>query len=368
MLGPGDGRGEHGAAEESPILAAARTVAANILFPAAAEVDQAAGVPVGHLEALAGAGLFGLLGPREHGGVEAPPPVARAVFETLAAACGVTFFVWVQHHAPVRLLSASANRALRERLLPRLCSGELQGGVAFAHLRRPGPPAVVARSVDDGFVLRGEAPWVTSWGMAGVFAVAAQVEGDEERVVFVAIDGDASPALTPSPPLRLLAMNASTTVRLAFHDLPVAEDRLITELSLGAWREQDRFVTAQPNPAAFGVAATAIRLLAERDTGAAAALEKEWSGLREESYALADGPEMPEGKVERQVELRAWSLELAARAAHALVTATGGRAMELSHPAQRLFREAAFYAIQAQTPALRAATLARLTDVQPGRS
>jgi hypothetical protein len=35
--------------------------------------------------------------------------------------------------------------------------------------------------------------------------------------------------------------------------------------------------------------------------------------------------------------------------------------MDVAHPAQRLLREAAFYAIQAQTPALRQATLDRLS-------
>jgi alkylation response protein AidB-like acyl-CoA dehydrogenase len=373
VLAPGEGGGEHGpmegsAVEGSAVVAAAQRVAVEVLVPAAARVDRAPIVPESHMRALAGAGLFGLFGPPETGGLGVPPPVGRAVFETLAEACGVTFFVWAQHHAPVRLLTASPNADLRDRLLPRLCSGDLQGGVAFAHLRRPGPPPVLARRVAGGFVLRGEAPWVTSWGLAGMFAVAAQVEGDEQHVVFLAVDGVAGPSVTSSPPLRLVAMNASSTVRLAFHDHPVTEADLMVELPLEVWRAQDRLITAQPNPAAFGVAATAIRLLAERDASTAATLEKEWSGLRDESYGLAEEPGTNDEKLERQVELRAWSLELASRAALALVTATGGRAMDLSHPAQRLLREAAFYSIQAQTPALRTATLARLTDGQSGRS
>src|SRR5439155_24530521 len=137
-----------------------------------------------HLRALADAGLFGLFAPDP-----VPAPVARQVFEILAGACGVTFFVWVQHHAPVRLLSASPNAGLRDRLLPPLSSGQLLGGVAFAPLRRPGPPAVVARPARGGYLLSGEAPWVSSWGLAGVFAVAALV--DDDRVVFVPLPAQA---------------------------------------------------------------------------------------------------------------------------------------------------------------------------------
>jgi len=81
-------------------------------------------------------GLFGLFGPDE-----VPGRAAREIYEILAGACGVTFFVWVQHHAPVRLLQASPNAGLRQRWIPRLVSGQVLGGVAFAHLRRPGPAA-----------------------------------------------------------------------------------------------------------------------------------------------------------------------------------------------------------------------------------
>ncbi|MGZ5128578.1 MAG: acyl-CoA dehydrogenase family protein, partial [Actinomycetota bacterium] len=52
-------------------------------------------------------------------------------------------------------------------------------------------------------------------------------------------------------------------------------------------------------------------------------------------------------------------LDLARRATDSLVAASGGGAMSLDHPAQRLSREATFYLIQAQTGDLRAATLAR---------
>ena len=123
---------------------------------------------------------------------------------------------------------------------------------------------------------------------------------------------------------------------------------------MAEWQAQDRLATARPTPAAFGVAATCTRLLGELEPSIAGALEDERLDCRERS--LGTDP----ADVGRLVELRAWSLELALRSAYALVTATGGRSMLRSHPAQRLLREASFYAIQAQTRPLRAATLARL--------
>ena len=60
---------------------------------------------------------------------------------------------------------------------------------------------------------------------------------------------------------------------------------------------------------------------------------------------------------------RAACLDLARRSTTALLAAVGGRGMDLSHPAQRLAREADFYVIQAQTSDGRAATLRSVAAV-----
>jgi alkylation response protein AidB-like acyl-CoA dehydrogenase len=104
-----------------------------------------------------------------------------------------------------------------------------------------------------------------------------------------------------------------------------------------------------------------VRLLAEPAADAAEDLGREVATCRSRSYAMADEARTDEAHLRRMVEARAWSLELAVRAATALVAAVGGRALAVEHPAQRLLREAAFFTIQAQTPALRDATLAQLT-------
>ena len=365
------------------LVAAAERVAAEVLAPGAEEVDRAGGVPRSRLDALAAAGLFGLVGPTDHGGAAAPSDVVREVYEAVAGACGNTFFSWVQHHFAVRLLATSANEALQERYLADLCSGRLFGGASFAYLRRPGPPAVAAEAVDGGWCVRGEAPWVTSWGLADLLAVSAGAP--DGRVVSFVLPAREGGAVQASAPLRLAAMGATSTVRLAFDDLFVPDDDVAGVVDAERWRAADRVTTAQPTPAAFGVAATCCRLLAERVAAgagpsgggrgpgrwspavaeAATRLDAERRRSRDHAYHLADLPMPPPGN-EREahlsalVDARAWGLDVAQRAAAALVAAAGGRAMELDHPAQRLLREATFYSIQAQTEALREATLERL--------
>ncbi len=82
-----------------PDLVAAAAAVAAVLAPAAEATDQAEVVPRSNLRLLADAGLCSTL-------LEVPPAIVREVQETLAGACGVTFFVWEQHHSPVRMLAA----------------------------------------------------------------------------------------------------------------------------------------------------------------------------------------------------------------------------------------------------------------------
>ena len=360
MLAPGDeGRASPAATR---LVSAARRLADDLLAPTAETTDQASVVPAERLHALAAADLYGLSGPVEAGGSSAPAAISRLVYEALAGACGVTFFVWVQHHAPVRMLAASGNRELRERWLPALCRGDVLGGVAFAYLRRPGRPAVSARPAAGGWMVDGEAPWVTSWGLAGLCAVAARA-GDE--VVLFALAADPPPpAVSASPPLRLAAMAASATVRLKLDGLFVPAGDIITTLPFAQWQARDRLATARPHPAPLGVASRAVRLLSEATEHAAvAALAAELDACRQHAYGL-EADEDDGAALTAMVRGRAWGLDLALRAASALVAATGGGAMALTHPGQRLVREAAFYSIQAQTLEVRQATLERLTGAQ----
>jgi alkylation response protein AidB-like acyl-CoA dehydrogenase len=324
-----------------------------MLAPAAEATDRAAAVPRSHLRLLADAGLSDLL--------DTPPAVVREVHETLAGACGVTYFVWEQHHAPVRLLAAA--RGGDDPAVAGLRAGERQAGIAFAYLRRPGPPAVVARPrAGGGLIVDGEAPWVTSWGLADTFVVAARM-GDEV-VNFLLDGGSPPPGVHASEPLALAAMNASCTVRLRFDEVVVPEQDVLSVEPYEQWRAADQQATARPRPALFGIARTCGRLLGE----AGLSLAGELVDCRSLAYALIAEDRTDQEHLARLTEARAWSCELAVRTATALVVAGGGRSMLRSNPAQRLLREAAFFTIQAQGADLRAATLARLqSSVQTRR-
>ena len=345
----------NGARDRTATTAATR-IADEQLFPDAQDIDRADIVPRSRFDVLAEAGLFGLAGPADLGYLDLQPRQARRVIASIGGGCGATFFSWVQHHGVVRTVRASRNDELRDTLLPALCSGRSIAGVAFAHLRRADRRAITATRVENGWRFDGHAPWATSWGIADLFAVAA--ESDAGEVVWGLIPGTASAAVRPKP-LPLPVFSATGTVALDFDGCVVPDDRVIGVEQLDAWRATDQRRASIGQPAVLGVADRAIRLLrvARRDEHdlagpTADALSDElastWDRDDDVLAALSD-PSSTTDVLGAASEHRATCLELAHRSTTALLAAVGGGGMDLSHPAQRLAREAMFYVIQAQT-------------------
>ena len=351
----------------SPAVQRARSLADALLRPAAGQVDRDV-VPRSHLDAWGAAGLLGVGGPPAYGGGGAPVAVVREVTEILAGACGATWFVATQHGMPLGTLAGSGNEALKERLLPGLCSGQVLSGVAVAQLRRPGPPAVTATRVDGGWRFDGHVGWMTSWGICDVVLLGGLSPDGE--VVLVLVPAREGPGLTASPTLELAAMQATRTVTLDLDGF-VAGDAAVVEVSDAAgWLSADALRTANAGPHHFGLQRECVRRLAEtaarRDDGTAAALadalRAEGERLRSVAYTLIDDVPADE-HVEDRLAVRACVLELVMRTATALVAATGGSALGADAAPQRLAREALFMLVQAQTATTREAQLQLLREL-----
>jgi alkylation response protein AidB-like acyl-CoA dehydrogenase len=325
-------------------IALAREISDGVLFPGALEVDLSEVVPVERLDRLAAAGLYGLAGPPEAGGMGlADMATAHEIIEILASGCLTTTFVWLQHHGAVRAL-VDASPVLRDAWLARLCTGATRAGIAFSGLRRPGPPILTAVPDGEGWRFHGFAPWVTGWGRIDVVRAAARREDGD--IVWALVDATSGPTLRAEP-LRLAAVNASATVTLWFDSHLVPPDRVISVQPFDEWQAADRASLRLNGSLALGVARRCASLL-ESDTLAAEL------HARRRALDQASPDAMP--------EQRARASELALRAAATLVVAGGGRAIALDHHAQRLAREALFLLVFGQTAAIKAAQLHRLYD------
>ena len=356
------------------IVDVAAATAEELLDGAAAADDPARGVREETLRALAARGLVSAAVPVEQGGSGASERAAAEVEEHLAGADAATWFVLTQHRTPQRLTGepreGERTGPAAARYGDALARGTALGGIAVAHLRRPGPPLVRAEPVpggadgtSGGYRFSGRSDWCTGWGLVDLVLVAAVThDGD---VVFALIPAVPRPGLYASDPLPLAVMGGTRTVALDLDDVVIAPDEVAAVLDAGEWARRDAGTVVDTKPATLGllrrVVAETERIGVERDrpavVDAAQALAAVADPLRERAYALrAEG-----GPADERIALRGQIAELTVRAANTLVAARGGSALLTTSHEQRWAREATFHLVQAQTDAVRAAQLAAFT-------
>ena len=303
------------------VLEVARRLADVTLFPAALDTDAADTVPVELLDALADAGLYGLVGPASSGGLGADFPTTCGVVERLASGCLTTTFVWTQHLSGLMAAASTENDAIR-KWVPALCSGEQRAGLALAGARS-GKPSLSAREVEDGWSLNGRAPFVSGWRRIDTMHTAART-GDD-RLLWAFVDAQESDTLTVQR-LDLMALDATATVSVEFREHLVSESRVssIAPVDDGPTPPQVLRIHAS---FALGVAGRCCRLLG--------------------TTPLTD-------------ELEAVRTELDRLDPETIATATGSRSLLREAHEQRLVREAAFCLIYALRPGSRDAVLREL--------
>ncbi|MGH9127912.1 MAG: acyl-CoA dehydrogenase family protein [Acidimicrobiales bacterium] len=114
----------------------AALLADEVLFPNAVATDLADHLPRSHLDQVAEAGLYGLFGPGEAGGMAADQAEGLAVIEALARGCLTTTFVWLHHHSALSAVANSATPGLREQWLQPMCLGKLRAAFTVSGIVR----------------------------------------------------------------------------------------------------------------------------------------------------------------------------------------------------------------------------------------
>ncbi len=319
------------------VVEAAQRLADEVLFPAAVGTDASDEVPVELLDALAEAGLYGIVAPPDAGGVPADFGTVCAVLEALATGCLTTAFLWMQHIGLVRAVASSDDADLRARWLKPLASGEIRAGLALGGAL----PKPSLRAVTDGggWRLDGVSPFVSGWGRIDVVHAAARTADDD--VIWLIVDAADNDAIETER-IRLAALNATTTVRVTFSGLAVTADRVTGRYRASGITPPEVLRTHAALP--LGVTARCCRMLGP--TG----LDAELAAVRTALDRL--GPDT--------AVARATAGELAVRAASALMTAEGSGSLLASGQAQRLAREALFTLVYALRPESRSAVLTTL--------
>jgi alkylation response protein AidB-like acyl-CoA dehydrogenase len=325
-------------------VATARRLADDLLFPDAVRVDAMDKLPSAHLDALAAAGLYGSIAPD---GLNLEDSAVFAVAEELASGCLATAFVWIQHLGLLATLAFGTEpAALRSSWLPSAIKGTLRGGIALTG-QIPGPPRLRAEpAAHGGWRLDGTAPWVTGGdGLADVVLIAAR--GPDDTIVRLIMDAGPLPGLTVTRQ-RLIAANASVTVRLDFDAVMVPAGRFVSQELFDPAAGSDLRGLRMNGSLALGVTSRCCRLLGPSP------LDAELDACRASLDEAADP--------EAMAQARAAASEVAVRAAAALAVHEGAKAVLPDQHAQRLSREALFLLVFGSRPPIKAALMRRLVS------
>jgi alkylation response protein AidB-like acyl-CoA dehydrogenase len=300
-------------------------------------VDGADAIPFSHLDALAAVGLYGAFAPVAEGGLGLGLGELCGIVEELASACLASTFVMIQHF---RLLAAVLDPFAPPLLrgeFSRVVGGETKGGVALGGLL-PGPAKLIATPTQDGWLLDGEAPWVSGWGLIDQLYVAAR--GPNDTVVNLVVEAKNQSGLVVSRH-NLSALNATVTVKLNFNSMAVEGNRFIGQVPYDPSREAPEGLRVNGS-LALGVARRSCTLLGPTP------LDDELRSRRDE-LDQADAGTM--------ALARAGACELAVRASHALAVERGSSSVLQGDVAERTAREAALLLTFGSRPAIRRALL-----------
>jgi alkylation response protein AidB-like acyl-CoA dehydrogenase len=204
--------------DERDLRERVRDVVRREVAPRARELDRPGGFAHDSYQALARAGLAGLLFPPELGGSGASTVGYALAMEEIAAACGATSLVYMtQTHAAYPIALAGAPE-LVQRWVPALCAGMAYGSLAITE---PGAGSDVsalrttARRDGDEYVLDGSKTFITTGDRADVvvlFATTDRTAGRKAVSAFV-VEGGAD-GLTRGQPLEKMGMHGSSTAEL----------------------------------------------------------------------------------------------------------------------------------------------------------
>lgn len=310
--------------------------------------------------------LLALRVPQKWGGADIPPEIFYEYQELTARYSGALSFLQTQHHSATAMLANSDNEMLKSRYLPAIALQELRLGIGFSHLRRSGNPTVTATPAKSGYLLSGNVPWVTGFGLFQKFIVAA-VLPDNQAVFgllpFANIEQEYG-KIAVSEIMPLIAMNSTNTVTASLDHWLLQESEIISIKPVGWIAENDRKNILNFVPATFGCIRAGLDVIAVAATAknspaiaaACTKLEQKLDRLKQNFLQSQDT-----SKAE-QLALRAEAIDLAVRCGHAAVVVSSGAANGTLHPAGRVYREALVYTVSGQTKDVMAAELDRIVD------
>lgn len=281
----------------------------------------------------------------------------------LARYSGTLAFTQTQHQSAASFITNSENSVLQEQYLPSMATGEILIGVGFSHLRQQGTPRLVATPSDRGYQLTGTIPWLTGWGIFQKAVIAATLPDGQSVWGLLPLHEESS--VHCSSPMALAGMPATQTVSIQLDHYCLDRDHVLGSKPANWIATKDQMGVLNAAALSLGSAQAALDIV-ERASRQHSELLRSYELLRTQlgqcQRHIHHELEQTQLDFERSVELRAAAIAIAGRCAQAAITVSRGGANQLTHPAQRIYREMLVFTVSGQTPAVLSATLQQIAQ------
>lgn len=295
------------------------------------------------------AGVYRWFLPQSQGGLGWSEEDQTRGYLRLAEADLTTTFVITQYIGAIRRIAGSKNGVVGDAWLQRLIQGDAFATVGISHLTTSRQhltrPALTARETGEGYVLEGQAPWVTGAPHGDLFVIGATLE--DGREILVAVPGDAA-GVRPGSGYRLVALSASCTDRVEFENVVVDQAMVLSGPIENVLQTGTGAGTGglQTSTLAIGLARAAVHFLVDeasrRDDLSVPAdeLARELDQLEARLLRAAAGdPALSPS------DIRGAANHLVMRTTQAAMTAAKGAGFIEGHPVGRWCREALFFLV-----------------------
>lgn len=201
------------------------------------EWDEHGEQPQSFIQGLRDMGLFGLIIPEEHGGLElSNAAYARVLGQTSGHDSSVSLTIGAHSSIGMKGLLLWGTDEQKARYLPQLASGELIAAFCLTESGAGSDAASIrtkAEKQPDGtWLLNGEKIWITNGGIAGFYTVFARTDGPGGKMsAFIVESG--WPGVAHGPHEHKMGIRSNSTTTVSFTDVRVPADCLLGEEGKG---------------------------------------------------------------------------------------------------------------------------------------
>ena len=278
--------------------------------------------------------------PRDFGGDDLDPLELHLRYEQLARRSLPLALILTQRDSAVGIIAGSANRATRDRLLAEIRDGTFVT-VGIAQLttsRQGGAPALTATCIANDYRLDGLIPWSSGAAKARHVIAGAAAEGGQ--ILFALPTGHAG--VTIEPPMPLVSMRSTWTSEISCNGVMLHGDLVLAGPVANVLSTRRKSVPLPQAFLALGHARGVLDLIAQHDSERGRALHERFTTQLDALHAEVVAACAPDTNPADVPRLRGECNDLVLRITHAAVALYKGNALLLTHPAQRLAREALF--------------------------